>query len=853
MKSRWLVFLLALMGCASAVVPVARADFRPALARIELDRGQVPPGEAIRATYTFRSNGPSQSDMVVFVHVVRPDGQRIGADFAPQRSTMEWPADRFVQEGPQPIGVPAGSPPGKYRVLVGMVPTTPGPRVEMANPDRHQGDREYLAGEFEVLRAAAKSEAKPVTFELLPVDPARLVKAPPPEPPGPPLELAGEVLKVAMDSRRPVVLGYEHRPSGSKFPGTDGRGVLMINGNRVRWQRWQIDVRKGEKEVVYAMSLPAEQLAFDCAFSLKGNTLAMELRNIADPRQNLKTIQWQDLPLVAIGDPEYHFWRLTTSGPDQGGKMWMGDQAGQLRTSGPHGPQPAVYGCLYRPEKLCVFVYSNYPLFPQTHQITAERKYAIALSTYQYRVRNKTMPPLRAEVVFLGDINHDGRADLSDYCLWVNRRLPEIDPIYHTHLWYKIFCDLPACGVRTTFKQSEEMIRAIHNVTDGLPQIVYLVGWQYTGHDTGYPAMDKVNERIGGAEGLRELARAAKQHNTILSYHSNIDDCYPENPGYDKRFCTRNGICHTLDAETGSIFRRLEAMMKVAPVERTLHFDNLRITNTVPLGCPDGIGVLEELVCGMVPIMDWLRERGITVTTEGQNGAPIDLTQILAGVWHWDTSLTTCQLWHRKLVGGGTGSRVSGPSRADCATVGSIHQDFSYDPLDRQSVSEETWKKEFSWFNGPRGLTVAYKTEWPEIVDRIYRGVLLYQFFLEREMTNVQGIPGGSRIEYGNREVVAELANNRLKVTMGDVLVADDDDRFMPRGDAIYCYSAGGSERDWTLPEKFRGKPLEVFTLSKTGRGPAPEFRVEANRVHLKLAPRAPVKIIAKPDRPGQE
>jgi hypothetical protein len=191
--------------------------------------------------------------------------------------------------------------------------------------------------------------------------------------------------------------------------------------------------------------------------------------------------------------------------------------------------------------------------------------------------------------------------------------------------------------------------------------------------------------------------------------------------------------------------------------------------------------------------------------------------------------------------------------RADCATVGAIHQDFSYEPLDRQSASEETWKKDFSWFNGPRGLTVAYKTEWPEIVDRIYRGALLYQFFLEREMTNVQGIPGGFRIEYGHREGVAELANNRLKVTMGDVLVADDDDRFIPRGDAIYCYSAGGSERDWTLPEKFRGKPLEVFTLSKTGRGPAPQFSVEANRVHLKLAPRTPVKIIAKPDRPGQE
>jgi hypothetical protein len=28
------------------------------------------------------------------------------------------------------------------------------------------------------------------------------------------------------------------------------------------------------------------------------------------------------------------------------------------------------------------------------------------------------------------------------------------------------------------FSQSEEIIRAVRNITDGLPQLVYLVGWQ---------------------------------------------------------------------------------------------------------------------------------------------------------------------------------------------------------------------------------------------------------------------------------------------------------------------------------------------------------------------------------------
>jgi len=40
---------------------------------------------------------------------------------------------------------------------------------------------------------------------------------------------------------------------------------------------------------------------------------------------------------------------------------------------------------------------------------------------------------------------------------------------------------------------------------------------------------------------------------------------------------------------------------------------------------------------------------------------------------------------------------------------------------------------------------------------------------------------------------------------MGDVVIADDDERFIPRGDAIYAYSLAGSEREWVLPKRFRG------------------------------------------------
>ena len=169
-------------------------------------------------------------------------------------------------------------------------------------------------------------------------------------------------------------------------------------------------------------------------------------------------------------------------------------------------------------------------------------------------------------------------------------------------------------------------------------------------------------------------------------------------------------------------------------------------------------------------------------------------------------------------------------------------------------MDPETWRKHFYWFKGPRGLTVSFRNEWPDIVGRIYLGTLLYHFFLEREMVRWERVPGGLRVTYGplsgkapEPTVVSQCVNNHLTVTWGDVLVAENEDRFIPRNDAIYVYSLHGSEREWVLPAAFRGKKLELFTLSKEGRGPAPEYELRGNAMRLKLVPRVPVKIAIRP------
>ena len=42
-----------------------------------------------------------------------------------------------------------------------------------------------------------------------------------------------------------------------------------------------------------------------------------------------------------------------------------------------------------------------------------------------------------------------------------------------------------------TCEQALDVIRKVDNLTLGVPKIVYLVGWQYNGHDSKYPAWSR--------------------------------------------------------------------------------------------------------------------------------------------------------------------------------------------------------------------------------------------------------------------------------------------------------------------------------------------------------------------------
>ena len=132
-------------------------------------------------------------------------------------------------------------------------------------------------------------------------------------------------------------------------------------------------------------------------------------------------------------------------------------------------------------------------------------------------------------------------SDWLDAAKTVRRRMPEIPKhLYDDAFTYGILLDQPLFDKPTaTFEDCERIIREISNLTDGARQIVHLWGFQYKGKDSGYPAVDQVNGRVGGYDGMMRLMQRAKEFNCIVTLSDNYDDAYRSSPAWNEDIIAR--------------------------------------------------------------------------------------------------------------------------------------------------------------------------------------------------------------------------------------------------------------------------------------------------------------------------
>lgn len=213
---------------------------------------------------------------------------------------------------------------------------------------------------------------------------------------------------------------------------------------------------------------------------------------------------------------------------------------------------------------------------------------------------------------------------------------------YSQTLTYKVFMARKPDQVLITIEQAFDVIRQIHRMSAGMPQVVYLVGWQYDGHDSKYPSWAAGNDRLKRAgdrdmiQSIRWLIGAAKEYSAAVSLHINMDDAYPNSPLWDE-YIARDlivrkpdgtlleagvwdgemsyHVCKPREWATGLGQRRIDELLNLIPELRTsgtIHIDAFRPQDEMSYA---GVTYDHELQT-VRDILTYWRKNNIDVTTE---------------------------------------------------------------------------------------------------------------------------------------------------------------------------------------------------------------------------------------------
>ena len=650
--------------------------------------------------------------------------------------------------------------------------------------------------------------------------------------------IVNDLIEISLDPQWPRIVSLLRKGSGGQLSGCDPALPFTIELDGVRHAPEPCAPETTETTAQYLLNVPDAGITMAFRFELDGDTVTLSLTNVeGDGEAAFEHWRIPDHRLVtglaANGDSYLrHVTRRTNWSrhwcPGTGTyDQWedfgpVGDGPAEL------GPQLSDHACVWN-DRICAAFDSSIHVEPLVTELSPDGqvlpgragRFSISAGTHWYRLRGTLAKPFRVTIGLLGDWNGNGRIDWCDAAAWEGARVFPETPAYAEVLVYKLMTDNAHEPLKMTFDDCLDIIRRVHDVSGGLKQVVYVVGWQYTGHDTGYPSFDQVNERPGGREGLVRLMEEAGQYNCVVSVHSNVDDSYPENPGHAEALLSRApgtdpycwihreavnrqagfSISHTLDVESGNFQDRVDALLDLLPIRQTIHFDAHRPYNEVWTEDGGYIPAECEVQRGMIPILEALRERGIDLTTEDSDAEKRGLYR---WAWHWPNWLHSYAVvmchgrvpgrWHQGLQSSDI-PRPEGQALGLCVPC-----------------SEST------------------KDSYEDITRKFYLNWMYAQIMARKKMTDywIGDWAWGVRAEYEDdtRTEAGSYAPPRPVETLFEgIPIAKGTDRFLPwRADTLYAYSIEGGPQEWTLPEAWKGKAITSVRIEESGETPGPEL-----------------------------
>jgi len=693
--------------------------------------------------------------------------------------------------------------------------------------------------------------------------------------PAHPLTLRSSSVELVLDAEDGVPFEYRLRKSGVRFAG-EGLGELLratVHCKEPFGFATVVVKPKGSKvsanaldfqfTAMYASNAPAAD--FTLRYALTGPTVRLTLEDVRE-REGFEFISLTMPSIVTVHEREEDAW---LAHGDAGGDMvaLRDAKAGKLRPNSFWGEINGILPVIMTGHSGAVCVQETTAFMDGTllsvvgdapdrralmgttkvHRVDSSACYDMNLgreapkscggnATPNMLVEQKSS--LRLD--FLEPVG-GARLTWIDGAKLVRARMPAIpNHFYDDKFIYGIRTDEPTFPKPSaTFERAEEMIREIHALTDGSPQLVHVWGWQFRGKDTGYPAVNVVDERIGGFDGLMRLMERAKPLNATVSLSDNYDDAYRSSPAWDEAMIARkpDGELWKSRNWTGEVsyIHGLAKYMEGPGVERvrytveryklpgTIHVDVLSYfairNDWDPKKPASGI---RNLYAGRYRILEEFKKHGVDVTSEGLR-------------YPYVGKMSMC--WY-----------AGGP--APCP--------FGGKPVPMLPL---VYRKSTTWGRaGNRGdLPLLLMMFHGEAQHSIFNGDApiaqrLDSFYLamvpwfRQHMLNIEGFERTgektvTRLEGDGNRVEIDWEKKSYSMTLDGAEVARDNTTFCPLGnDRIAMYSIAAGPLTATLPAGWNPKEIAASALFPDRKEPV-AFALADRRVTLQMVARRPVMI----------
>jgi hypothetical protein len=416
---------------------------------------------------------------------------------------------------------------------------------------------------------------------------------------------------------------------------------------------------------------------------------------------------------------------------------------------------------------------------------------------------------------------------------------------YHQTLVIKLFLaqKLPPNGSRVylTFEQALDALRRIDNLTRAIPKIVYVVGWQFDGHDSKYPSWAEVNPRLKrpqdstAADSLKWLMSEGSRYHSTVSLHINMMDAYPDSPLWDtyvrndllckeKDGSLRRGgiwdgqqaylVCYAREWNAGFAQKRIDGLLNLLPLQKagTVHIDAFDSVED------PGHGISrEEQAKTQRKIFRYWKDKGVDVTSE-MVYRPDPFIGLQPMAWHFQFTLRQYMDIPASLFCGGTDSGEGGKL-------------FGTSMMAEDRVREDSERM--------TGLL-------PDFCLR----TLPWYYLNRHDRLRLLLTPEMSEATFSDGLVVRLYRDNRYSIEHNGRVLRDGDNVCMPalwlENKELIAFSADGYERKaWQLPPAWEEvKRVTMSEITMAGNQRLADLAVDGRTLTLSLRAGQAVSIV---------